>query len=110
MKKLCLCLVVVLCLGAFAGASAGNDRTFILRFDEGFSLALPEGYIKGTVGAGDAFCSGMLYGAWRGMDLAEAIELGTAAAACSLSQPGGTEGMRDWESAMALYRTLRQGG
>ena len=74
------------------------------------SLALPEGYIKGTVGAGDAFCSGVLYGAWRGMDLAEAIELGTAAAACSLSQPGGTEGMRDWESAMALYRTLRQGG
>jgi sugar/nucleoside kinase (ribokinase family) len=62
------------------------------------------------VGAGDAFCSGVLYGAWRGMDLAEAIELGTAAAACSLSQPGGTEGMRDWESAMALYRTLRQGG
>ena len=47
------------------------------------SLALPEGYIKGTVGAGDAFCSGVLYGAWRGMDLAEAIELGTAAAACS---------------------------
>lgn len=74
------------------------------------SLKLPEGYIKGTVGAGDAFCSGVLYAAWRDMDLTEAIELGTAAAACSLSQPGGTEGMRDCASAMALYRKLRQEG
>ena len=72
------------------------------------SLKLPEGYIKGSVGAGDAFCAGVLYAAWRGWALAEAIELGTAAAACSLSQPGGTEGMRNCESAMALYRKLRQ--
>ena len=72
------------------------------------SLKLPEGYIKGSVGAGDAFCAGVLYAAWRGWALTEAIELGTAAAACSLSQPGGTEGMRNCESAMALYRKLRQ--
>ena len=71
------------------------------------SLRLPEGYIKGTVGAGDAFCSGVLYGAWKGWGLARSIELGTAAAACSLSQPGATEGMRSCESAMALYRKLR---
>ena len=73
-------------------------------------LKLPKGYIKGTVGAGDAFCSGVLYAAWKGAPLAEAIELGTAAAACSLSQPGATEGMRDYESAMALYRSMRPGG
>ena len=72
------------------------------------SLKLPEGYIKGSVGAGDAFCAGALYAAWKEMTLAEAIELGTAAAACSLSQPGGTEGMRDCAGAMALYRQLRQ--
>ena len=35
-------------------------------------------------------------------------ELGTAAAACSLSQPGGTEGMRDYAATMALYNELRQ--
>ena len=70
-------------------------------------LTLPEGYIKGSVGAGDAFCSGVLYAAWKGLSLAEAIELGTAAAACSLSQPGATEGMRDYAAAMALYRSLR---
>ena len=38
----------------------------------------------------------------------QAIELGTAAAACSLSEPGATEGMRTYEEAMALYRQLKQ--
>ena len=70
-------------------------------------LKLPEGYIKGSVGAGDAFCSGVLYGAWKGMKLSEAIELGTAVAACSLSQPGATEGMRNYEETMRLYKSLR---
>lgn len=71
------------------------------------SLKLPEGWIAGTVGAGDAFCSGVLYGAWKGMDLKSAIELGTASAACSLSQPGATEGMRTVEEAMKVYNELR---
>ena len=70
------------------------------------SLKLPKGYIKGSVGAGDAFCSGVLYAAWKGMGLDDAIELGTAAAACSLSQPGATEGMRGYEEAMRLYKSL----
>ena len=71
------------------------------------SLKLPAGWIAGTVGAGDAFCSGVLYGAWKGMSLKEAIELGTASAACSLSQPGATEGMRTVEEAMKVYNDLR---
>ena len=71
------------------------------------SLKLPEGWIAGTVGAGDAFCSGVLYGAWKGMDLKSAIELGTASAVCSLSQPGATEGMRTVEEAMKVYNELR---
>ncbi len=71
------------------------------------SLKLPEGWIAGTVGAGDAFCSGVLYGAWKGMDLKSAIELGTASAACSLSQPGATEGMRTAEEVMQVYNDLR---
>ena len=77
------------------------------RYVEVPGLALPEGYIKGSVGAGDAFCSGVLYAAWKGLGLEAAIELGTAAAACSLSQPGATEGMRPCGEAMALYRALR---
>ena len=74
------------------------------------SLKLPQGYIKGSVGAGDAFCSGVLYAAWKGMPLAQGIELGTASAACSLSQPGATEGMRSCEETMKLYQELRGRG
>jgi sugar/nucleoside kinase (ribokinase family) len=72
------------------------------------SLRLPKGYIKGTVGAGDAFCAGVLYGAHQKMPLQNAIELGIASAACSLSESGGTEGMRSAAEAMKLYESLRQ--
>jgi sugar/nucleoside kinase (ribokinase family) len=68
------------------------------------SLKLPAGFIKGTVGAGDAFCAGMLYGAYQKASLSAAIELGIAAATCSLSAPGSTEGLRSAEQAKALYR------
>ena len=71
------------------------------------SLKLPKGWIVGTVGAGDAFCSGVLYGAWKGMHLKEAIELATASAACSLSQAGATEGMRPFEEVQKLYEEMR---
>lgn len=71
------------------------------------SLKLPAGWIAGTVGAGDAFCSGVLYGAWKGMDLKSAIELGTASAACSLSEAGATEGMRSVAEVMQVYNDLR---
>ena len=57
------------------------------------SLHLPKGYIKGSVGAGDAFCAGVLYGAEKRYSLSDSIALGIASAACSLSEPGATEGM-----------------
>lgn len=72
------------------------------------SLNLPQGWIAGTVGAGDAFCSGVLYGAWKKMDLRSAIELGTASAACSLSEAGATEGMRTAQEAMKVFADLRK--
>ena len=71
------------------------------------SLKLPEGYIKGTVGAGDAFCAGVLCAAERGESLEEAIELGIGAAAASLSEPGASEGLRSEAEVRELYRSLR---
>lgn len=71
------------------------------------SLKLPKGWIVGTVGAGDAFCSGVLYGAWKGMSLKESIELATGSAACSLSQAGATEGMRTVAEVQKLYAEMR---
>ncbi len=71
------------------------------------SLSLPDGYIKGTNGAGDAFCSGVLYGAYSEMSLAESIELAIGCAACSLSEPGATEGMRSYEEVLTLYKSIK---
>ncbi len=58
------------------------------------SLRLPEGYIKGSTGAGDAYCSGILYGAYMGWELRDAMRFAAAAAACSLSEENGTDGVR----------------
>jgi len=71
------------------------------------SLKLPEGYIKGTVGAGDAFCAGVLCGAEKDYKLEDAIVLGIASAACSLSEPSASDGMRPVADALKLYNELR---
>lgn len=71
------------------------------------SLKLPEGYIKGSTGAGDAFCAGVLYGAEKRYPLADSIRLGIASAACSLSEVGATEGLRTEADVMKLYEELR---
>ena len=56
------------------------------------SLRLPKEEIAGTVGAGDAFCAGVLHAAWRRMPIREALALGNGAAACSLTRSGATDG------------------
>jgi len=63
---------------------------------------LPPDYIRGKVGAGDAFCAGTLYAAFRGAGLEESLELGNAAAAASLSMPGAAEGMLPVEELKRL--------
>ncbi|MEA4938848.1 MAG: carbohydrate kinase family protein [Christensenella sp.] len=78
------------------------------RYIETESAPLERSMIKGTVGAGDAFCSGVLYGAYCNRTLEEAIELGNAAAACSLTESGATEGMRTASEALAFCGELRE--
>lgn len=58
------------------------------------SLRLPEGYIKGTVGAGDAFCAGVLYALYKGCPVEETLKIGVGAAACNLSAVNSVDGMR----------------
>ncbi|MBR4235618.1 MAG: carbohydrate kinase family protein [Clostridia bacterium] len=72
------------------------------------SLRLPEGFIKGSVGAGDAFCSGILYAAYRGMPLNEALKLAACTAAASLSEVGASEGVRTVGEVMKLYDLYAQ--
>ena len=85
------------------GYDCGNDR-----FVPVPSIQLPEGYIKGTNGAGDAYCSGILYAAQRGDSLEEAMHLAAACAVCSLSEENGTDGLRPWQEvldAVKLFET-----
>ncbi len=72
------------------------------------SLKLPQGYIKGTTGAGDAFCSGVLYGAHQEMPLIDALRLGTATAAASLGAPDANSGVLTADETLSFY--WRMGG
>ena len=59
------------------------------------SIKLPKGYIKGAVGAGDAFCAGCLYGIYKGFDDRTILEFASGAACCNLSSVDSVSGMRD---------------
>jgi sugar/nucleoside kinase (ribokinase family) len=86
--------------------SAGVDETGLFVMHQ--SPRLPEGYIKGTVGAGDAFISGILYKASQGGTLREGIELGTAIAVCSLAEAGATEGVRDLKATWEHFQRITE--
>ena len=61
------------------------------------SLSLPENYIKGSVGAGDAFAAGCLYGIYQGYDDKKILEFASCAAACNLSSADAISGMKSKE-------------
>ena len=67
------------------------------------SLILPPERVTGSVGAGDAFCAGVLYGAEKGWPLDRAIDLGIAAAAASLSDPSATAGVGSAAEVLDLF-------
>ena len=72
------------------------------------SLTLPAGYIQGTVGAGDAFCSGVLLGAYEERSIEESIRLGICAAAASLSRQDASSGMDRKEEILKLDSLYRR--
>lgn len=72
------------------------------------SLILPDGYIKGTNGAGDAYCSGILYGAYHDMTLKDSMRYASACAACSLSEENGTDGMRHAKEIWEVEKRYRK--
>ncbi len=70
------------------------------------SLVLPDGFIRGSVGAGDAFCAGMLYGLHEGWAPADAGWLGTCCAAACLSCATATDGVGPLDGLLELGRTF----
>lgn len=90
----------------------GNSELVVIHMPEGAyaltrsnhevkvpSYLLPENDIAGTVGAGDAFCSGVLYGLAMDMPFEDALQLGTTLAACNLFSPTATGGALPLEAA-----------
>ena len=67
---------------------------------------VPKEYIGGTVGAGDAFTSGILLGAHRDSTLEEALTYATAAAVASLRNGDASEGVLPLEEALKLLATF----
>lgn len=66
------------------------------------SLNLPKEYIKGTVGAGDAFCAGILYSAYKNFNLNQSLKIAVCAAACNLSCEDSIGGMKNIEQTLKL--------
>lgn len=67
------------------------------------SLKLPAGYIKGTVGAGDAFCAGVLYGAYQELPLEQTLRIAACSAAASLSEVSASDGVKTAGEVLKLY-------
>lgn len=71
-------------------------------YEEVGSYVLPKGYIKGSVGAGDAFCAGSLYGLYKGMEMKEILKFASAVAACNLSASDSISGIKSYEETLKL--------
>ena len=72
-------------------------------YEEFPSLDLPKGWIKGTVGAGDAFCAGVLLAAEQDLPLRSALKYGACTAAASLSEVNASDGVGPLPEVLALY-------
>ncbi len=73
------------------------EKGFCLDKESGFcsvsSIPLPRGFIKGSVGAGDAFCAGSLYSIYKGYTDEKMLEFANLVAINCLSQPDSVSGV-----------------
>ena len=58
------------------------------------SLKIPKEEILGSVGAGDAFCAGCLYGLYNEFSDKQILEFASSAAACNLFAANSVDGMK----------------
>jgi len=85
-----------------SGSLLEKDGTFAERP----CVKIPEGFIKGKTGAGDAYCAGALTAIFKGLSPAETLRSGAVAAVGALSAPGATEGMKTMAELEALCGSL----
>ena len=93
---------VIIHLPEFGACLSDSGYTEIPSFD------LPKGYIKGSTGAGDAFCAGALYGIYKGFSDKEILEFASMAAAVSLREPDAVSGMTDFGSIREFCKGFKR--
>lgn len=89
-------------------AAYGMDANGTFAREQG--KRLPEGFIKGTVGAGDAFCAGALLAAYRGLPVWDALRWGNAAAVQSLRADTSNGSVVPIEECLTNYDVLSSEG
>ena len=71
----------------------------VCRSEKGYftlgSHILPEGFIQGTTGAGDAFCAGALLGIYNGWTEEEILDFASCSAVMALRAPDATSGLEE---------------
>jgi sugar/nucleoside kinase (ribokinase family) len=69
---------------------------------------VPREWIKGTTGAGDAFCAGALLGIYREMSDEDILDLASASAIAALSAPDAISGMRSERELYELCKNVKR--
>ncbi len=100
-------------------AANGNSELICIHFPEGAYAAmkdrgpifipsheLPEGFTRGTVGAGDAYCAGMLYGMHEKWDLERSMRFAGAMGAICLSDPTTSGGMKNIDETIKFMNQV----
>ncbi|MBO5726254.1 MAG: carbohydrate kinase family protein [Clostridia bacterium] len=72
------------------------------------SLDIPSSQIKGSVGAGDAFCAATLYGIYNGYTDKEILEFASAAAACNLFSENSVDGMKSIDGINEMQKNYER--
>ena len=72
------------------------------------SYEIPDGFIKGTTGAGDAFCAGALIGIYENESDEEILRRASLAATAALSEADAVSGMRTEEEIQKLCKNLNR--
>ena len=68
------------------------------------SVCVPQSRIVSTVGAGDAFAAGLLYGLHEDIPMDTALQYGVASAASCLSGTGASDGIRNLVDCLKLVK------
>ena len=72
------------------------------------SFDLPKGFVKGSTGAGDAFCAGCLLAIYNEKSDEDVLRCGSVAAVAALSAADSVSGMRSLSDAEELCATFKR--